>query len=116
MKFKDRSTRNSFYKARKVIRNSYPNVYINEHLTEKRSALFYGARKLIKGGQIESSWTQNGNVMVRRNKDVGPIQIKKYGQISDMIQEEREAEMYSDDDTIEMDPDTFSIESVSTEY
>ena len=44
-------------------------VYVNEFLTRENARLFYEARKLKRGKQIEGAWTRNGKIFVRSTKD-----------------------------------------------
>lgn len=40
-------------------------IYINEHLTKLTSRLFADARKMVKSGRINQTWTYNGRVTVK---------------------------------------------------
>ena len=69
VRFANRRSRDSIYKARKELRNSRPvasPIYINEHLTRKADELFLACRRSWKNRKIASTWTWNGNVFIKR--------------------------------------------------
>ncbi len=71
VKFRSKQKRNEFYNRRKktpISEDVNTNVYINEDLTLHRSKLFYDARRLAKQKRLHSAWTQNGNIMVRKEE------------------------------------------------
>ncbi len=80
VKLKLGKARQEFYKNRKKTFNKDPrkNIYINDHITDYRKGLFYEARKLYRANQLIAAWTQNGNVLIRKNSDERPIQISSY--------------------------------------
>lgn len=78
VKFKEKAARNEFYKGRKGIGSSFHNIYINEKLTEYRSGLFYNTSKLVKKNRIQSTWTQECNIMVKTKAKSRPIQITSH--------------------------------------
>ncbi len=41
-----------------------PTIFINEDLTNRRSAVAFETRKLKKSGKIADCWTVNGNVLL----------------------------------------------------
>ena len=58
--------------SKKDIKNSYPDVYINEDLTRKRARIYFIARKLKKQGIFTEVWTADGRICVKDQK--GKIQ------------------------------------------
>ena len=51
-------------------------IYVNEQLTPKNAALFKKARDLRKHGNIESTWTYNGKVFLKKSQSTSPKEIK----------------------------------------
>ena len=73
--FRTKKMRDTFYEQRKktpISDNNDENIYINEDLTLHRVKLFHDARKLKKQGRIHATWTQFGNIMVKRTPDHQP--------------------------------------------
>lgn len=86
VRFKDKAKREEFYRCRKMNRekNAMQGVYINDHLTESRSKLFYSARQLVRHKKINSAWTQGGNVLVRIQDTSSPLHITTQQQLRDI--------------------------------
>ena len=63
VKFVSRQVKDGIMKSRKLLRGREPNIYINEHLTEKTSKLAYEARQLKKQGRVTDTWTRNCKVL-----------------------------------------------------
>ncbi len=69
VQFKDQTLRNVMYQKRKMLRNQTECVFINEHLTTRRSYLFYQARQMRKRQKLYGVWTQCGNILVKVTMD-----------------------------------------------
>ena len=65
IRFTDRKIRSRVLSARKQLRETKKEVYINEHLTKTASDIFAAARRLQKDRKILQTWTTNGKVMVK---------------------------------------------------
>ncbi len=50
-------------------RSMYKNIYINDHITDYQKGLFYEAKKLYRANKVIEAWTQNGNVLIRKNSN-----------------------------------------------
>ncbi len=89
IKFKKKSVRNQFYNNRKKLlsNNDQGCVYINEQLTEYRANLFFAARKLMKKKKLHSTWSQRGNILVRKTESDKPIHIKHHKHLAEIIGE-----------------------------
>ncbi len=73
--FRTKKMRDTFYEQRKktpISDNNNENTYINEDLTLHRAKLFHDARKLKRQGRIHATWTQFGNIMVKKTPDYQP--------------------------------------------
>jgi hypothetical protein len=77
VRFTNRRARNAVYAARKSLANHRPAVFINEHLTKDRSALYREARLLVKNKKLQSAWTYNGAIFVKLSDlpDSRPIRV-----------------------------------------
>ena len=53
--------------GRKTLKGS--SIFVNEQLTKKNAGLFKKARKLRRNGVIDSTWTYNGRVFVKKNSN-----------------------------------------------
>ncbi len=86
--FKTKKKRDAFYGKRKKtpvsddIENS---IYINEDLTLHRAKLFHDARKMKKQGRIHATWTQYGNIMVKRNSEDQPKAVYDHSDLRILI-------------------------------
>ena len=86
VRFKDKKTRDIFYNNRKKTassKNICENIYVNDRLTRYRKGLFFKARQLFKAKVITAAWTQNGNVLIRRDIDSPPQQILGYNDLEE---------------------------------
>ena len=91
VKFRRRSVRDNFYKERKTtLENPSPKVYVNEHLTSYRSNLFFAARKLVKSKKIHSTWSQHGNILIRRDETDKPKQLHSHKDLAEFKDNEVE--------------------------
>ncbi len=67
VKFVKKTTRDKFYDNRTLtITNDDPklNIYVNDHLTQRRQHLLYVARKLYKAKKVQVAWSQAGNILI----------------------------------------------------
>ncbi len=101
VRFKTSITKNKIIKRRKLAINSpdpQKNVYINDHLTEKRRNILYATRRLVKQKRVFAAWSQQGNILIRLTENDPPVHIKSHNQLT---------ELRLLDDTLEPDPDYF---------
>ncbi len=83
IKFKQRDTRNKFYRSRRKLydadtKQSSTGMYINEDLTQYRQRLYYDARNLRKKSAIFAAWTSSGTIMVKLREDSQPEPIETH--------------------------------------
>ncbi len=86
--FKTKKKRDTFYERRKktpVSGNSENSIYINEDLTLHRAKLFHDARKMKKQGRLHATWTQYGNIMVKRNSEDQPKAVYDHSDLRILI-------------------------------
>ena len=79
--FSDSSVRDAFYQKRKTLsvnKDPSKNIYVNDRLTDYRKGLFFATRKLYKAKKLFATWTQKGNVLVRKDEDSAVVQIHSY--------------------------------------
>ena len=87
VRFRSNATRNKFYQNRqKTANHSDPesSIFINDHLTEYRRNVFYAVRQLVKKGEVFAGWSQQGNILIRRNEGDPPIHIHCHEQLAEM--------------------------------
>ncbi len=87
--FKTKKMRDNFYERRKKTPVSYnieSSIYINEDLTLHRAKLFHDARKLKKQGRLHSTWTQFGNIMVKRTIEDIPKAVYDHSDLRVLIE------------------------------
>ncbi len=87
LRFKNNIARNKFYTNRKkTIIHSDPkhNIYINDHLTEYRRNLFYTTRHLVKKNKVFAAWTQQGNILIRKNEGDQPLHIRSHEHLAEL--------------------------------
>ena len=53
-------------------------VFVNEDLTQRRSQLFYEARRLKKQGRLFGAWSQQGNILVKVKEQSQPKAVAVY--------------------------------------
>ncbi len=109
VKFVKKSTRDQFYENRKLtITNEDPklNIYVNDHLTQRRQHLLYVARKLYKAKKVHAAWSQAGNILIRKMED-GPVtQIKSHDDLAEFqMGDGEEDSRHSDSDLDPSDTD-----------
>ena len=81
-------------------RNPVDNIYINEHLTDHRKNVFFSTRKLFKKKNIFATWSQKGNILVRKTEDDRPVEIRSHQdllQFNPLYDEERSASLTRQD-------------------
>ena len=102
VKFKKKTTRDTFYENRKLsMTNGDPkeNIYVNDHLTQHRQHLLYVARKLYKAKKIQAAWSQGGNVLIRKLEDGPVISVRTHGDLAEIQQSEEEGGQPSNQDS-----------------
>ncbi len=85
IKFAIRSKRDILYKNRKMLHQSTRPVFVNEDLTQRRSHLFYEARRLKKQGRIFGAWSQEGNILIKVKERSQPKPVADYNDITILI-------------------------------
>lgn len=60
--------------GRKTLKGS--RIFVNEQLTKKNAGLFKKARELRRNGVIDSTWTYNGRVFVKKTQTATPEEIR----------------------------------------
>ena len=87
VRFTNRRIRDEVYRSRKLLKNNRDNIYISEHLTKSTSELFYEARKLLREKKLYSTWTQNGQVLVKFSSDISvkPTLVKSREDLRDRL-------------------------------
>ena len=64
MKLKSYQARLRLLQARKTLRQSKENVYINDDLTKTRKSISYQCRQLRRDRKILRTWVYDGNIYV----------------------------------------------------
>ncbi len=78
VKFKDKDTRHRIFSERKKLitqGNPSKSVYLNDSLTQHRQQLLCAARRLVKARKLYAAWSQNGNILVRKQETSKIIQV-----------------------------------------
>lgn len=89
VKFSNRQLRNEYIKKAKqaklkcnqldctasLLFSGNNKIFFNDHLTPENSKLFFEVRKMVKENKIESAWTRDGKIFVRRVAGSPPFQI-----------------------------------------
>ena len=104
IKFRKKATRDNFYQSRRNIiqREDQNQVYINDHLTEHRANVFFAAR-MVKAKQIHSTWSQRGNILIRKFADGQPKhirthkQLREFAPLDDKIEDDRKSALIRTD-------------------
>lgn len=66
VKFATYRARQKVYRSRALLKDKgYPNTFINEDLTRRRSSMLFKARQLVKNGTFIGAWSSDGNILVR---------------------------------------------------
>ena len=98
VKFATYRARHKLYSKRTGLKEEalgYRGIFINEHLTPKRSKLLYAARNLAKDGKIVAAWSYDGNILIKVRapgyENVGddfegviPTKVKRISSIEDL--------------------------------
>ncbi len=90
VRFKAKSTRDSFYRSR---RNLYENstnhnssgIYLNKDLTPYRQKLYFDVRQLRRRGEIHSVWTQEGTIVLKLQEADQPKTIKTHRELVELL-------------------------------
>ncbi len=86
--FADEDKRNSFrnesQRAKLKTEDGTP-VYVNDNLTLARSKLFYDCRKWRKTKVLHSTWTQQGNIMVKMSETSKPVAVYNHDDLRGLI-------------------------------
>ncbi len=88
IKFVARSKRDILYKNRKMLNQTTSPVFVNEDLTQRRSQLFYEARRLKKQGRVFGAWSQHGNILIKVKEQSQPKAVADYKDIMILINDE----------------------------
>ncbi len=110
VRFRSFQLRNKFYQNRKktVNHSDHQNsIYVNDHLTEYRRNVFYATRQLVKNNTVFAAWTQQGNVLIRKNDGDPPIQIHSHEQLAEMKLVEEMRGMLEEQDDFEDDDEYY---------
>ncbi len=83
IRFTNRKIRDLIYASRKMLKNTMPGTYINEHLSPINAAIFMKARTLVKQKTLISAFTTNGVVYVRDSTAPG-AKSRKIQDINDL--------------------------------
>ena len=83
VRFVDKRKRDTFYSKRKSTPkgNDDKKVFINDDLTPFRSKLFFDARRLAKTNWIHSTWTQEGNILIKLKEDEAPVAVTTHQEL-----------------------------------
>ncbi len=79
IKLKDKQTRENISEQRKkLIKTGKPSesIYLNDALTPHRQQLLFTARKLLKSKKIFAAWSQQGNILVRKEESSKITQVR----------------------------------------
>ena len=77
IRFANLKIRGEILRTRKELKDKQNNtIYISEQLTKYASDLFYKTRKLVKNNIIQSTWTRNGLVYIRKSSNGDPLLIR----------------------------------------
>ena len=78
VRFSSHRIHHEIYQTKKQLKDCREQIYISEHLTKPTADLFYETRKLLRDKKIQSTWTQNCRVVVKRSSDPNdePLVIK----------------------------------------
>ncbi len=87
IKLKDKQTKeNIFAQRKKLIKTGNPagSIYLNDALTPHRQQLLFAARKLVKSKKLFAAWSQQGNILVKREETSKIIQVRQNGDLMDI--------------------------------
>lgn len=57
-------------------------IYVNEHLTQLNTTLFFEARKMKREKHIQFAWVKNGAVLVKKSESSRAIRLKSLNHLS----------------------------------
>ena len=114
--FSSREKRDAVYhNKRNMPRDETNPVFINEDLTLHRGKLFYQARLKKKSGKLNSTWTQNGTVMVKIDADGSPYAVNNYAELKELLTKDVTSSIGCSELT-DIEEDWLLRESNSVEY
>ncbi len=102
VKFKSKKKREEFYKRRKmtpICDDTSRNIYINDDLTLHRAKLFHDARQLVKQKRLHSTWTQQGNIMVKKDEGDRPTAVYNHQELRQVFEASTDPTQDTDDDS-----------------
>ncbi len=79
IRFKEKQTRENVYNKRKNLikpGNQTSSIYLNDSLTPHRQQLLFAARKMVKAHRLFAAWSQQGNILIRKDERSKVIQVK----------------------------------------
>lgn len=81
-----KAKRNLRFRSANDIDSSFPSqpIYINEHLTSQDKEIFKGARRLVKDQVLNSAWTRDGGVLVRKRPGGRPFRVSHLHQLLEL--------------------------------
>lgn len=65
VRFTNRKVRDDIFRARKLLKNHQPKVYVNEDLSSQTAELYKEARRRVKTKDLQSCWTTGGVLHVK---------------------------------------------------
>ncbi len=99
VKFENQSLRNIMYQKKRMLRKETQQVFINEHLTTRRSQLFYQVRQMRKQHKVFGTWTQSGNILVKIHEDSTPVAVTNIEAIKSLVHARSSSEFDTDFET-----------------
>jgi hypothetical protein len=78
IRFVTYNKRKKYYDAKNKLKdiNRYKNVYINEHLTQQRTELFWMCRNYVRDKKLIGTWTRDGRIAIKQA--VGGEEVVKW--------------------------------------
>ena len=73
IRFVNRKTKQRLLSSAKKLKGT--SVFINEHLTSKNARIAREARSLVKDKLVNSCWTRNGNVFIKKEERGGTMKV-----------------------------------------
>ena len=73
IRFVNRKTKQRLLCSAKKLKGT--SVFINEHLTSKNARIAREARSLVKDKLLNSCWTRNGNVFIKKEERGGTMKV-----------------------------------------
>ena len=76
IQFLSSDKRTEIMRKRKSLKGT--NIFLNDHLSRLNNALFHRARTLRKENKIDSTWTSNCVIYVKKTEQSTPVQIRAH--------------------------------------